>query len=445
MRKLFGTDGVRGVANIDLTPELAFKLGRVGSYIISTKYETTNNFIIIGKDTRQSSEMLSASISSGICSIGVDVWDVGVVPTPVVSWLVKKYNAKAGVMISASHNPAKDNGIKFFNSQGYKLDDNIEVEIENLLDNDSQIPRANGDEVGRIYEKSDIITSYINYLDTLFDFSGLNLKIGIDTANGAAFHLIENIFNNFDIDYKIINNNPNGKNINLNCGSTNLESIKDFIKKNDIDLGLAFDGDADRLLAVDGNGNEITGDHIIYFCSKYLDELKDNKFVVGTVMSNQGIEVSIKELGKEFIRAKVGDRYVLEEMIKFKSKIGGEQSGHIIFYELNNTGDGILTSLMLLKAIKQSNKTISELYKEVNLYPQILLNLKVSKKDELNENKNIKNYIKYVEEKLGNTGRVLVRASGTEPLIRILLEGKDKNIIDKYSKKIYDLIKKELS
>lgn len=445
MRKLFGTDGVRGVANIELTPELAFKLGRTGSYVIGKNSNTNNNFIIIGKDTRQSSEMLSASISSGICSIGVDVWDIGFAPTPVVSWLVKKYNAKAGVMISASHNPAKDNGIKFFNSEGHKLDDNIEIEIENLLENDSEIPRANGDEVGRIYEKSDIIISYIDYLDTLFDFPDLKIKLGIDTANGAAFHLVENIFSNLEVDYKIINNNPTGKNINLNCGSTHLEEIKKLVKENNLDLGLAFDGDADRLLAVDNECNEITGDHILYFCSKYIEELKDNKFVIGTVMSNQGIEVSIRELGKEFIRAKVGDRYVLEEIKKTDSKIGGEQSGHIIFPELNNTGDGILSALMLIKAIDNSNKTPNELYNELKLYPQVLLNLRATRKNELGTNKNIEDCIKNVEEKLGNTGRVLVRASGTEPLIRILLEGQDENIINKYAKEIYNVIEEELA
>lgn len=446
MRKLFGTDGVRGEANLYLTPELAFKLGRVGSYILTKNRVAKSNYIIIAQDTRLSGDMLSASISSGICSLGVDVWNLGVIPTPVVAWLVRKFDALAGIMVSASHNPAKDNGIKFFNHLGNKLDDQLEEEIERLIENENnEIPRANGTEVGKIYEKSDIITSYIDHIESIFETPLDKYKIALDTSNGANYNFAPFMFDKLGITIATINNNPDGRNINYKCGSTNLKPLKDFILKEKLDLGFAFDGDADRLLAIDEQGREIDGDEIMLICSKYSPKLKDNNVIIGTVMSNLGFEKSIKEMSKYFIRAKVGDRYVFEMIEKYEAKLGGEQSGHIIFPEYNSTGDGLLSALMLLESIHDSGLTLGELKDEIQseFFPQILLNVHVNEKNL--EKENVKNVIELVEKELGEDGRVLVRASGTEPVVRVMVEGKDKEIVNSFANKIADIIRKELT
>lgn len=447
MKRLFGTDGVRGIANTILSPELAFKLGRVGGHILTKdhKGKTENNFIIVGRDTRQSGDMLNASLSAGICSIGVDVWDLGVAPTPVVAWLVKKYNALAGVVISASHNPAKDNGIKFFNNQGNKLADELESEIENVIESlvDS-LPRPTGGDLGVILNKSDIISSYIKHIENVPKNKFSNLKIGLDTANGANSFLAPSVYDNLEIDYKIINNTPDGKNINFHCGSTHLESLKKLVTENNLDIGIAFDGDADRLLAVDETGRVVDGDEIMMICSKYLDQFKDNDTIVATVMSNIGFELAVKKAGKKFIRAKVGDRYVSEQLYASNAKLGGEQSGHIIMLDYNTTGDGLLTSLMLMEAVIASGKSLKELKDEIELFPQVLLNVQVKTKDNLNDNYVINSAIKKVEAEIGETGRVLVRPSGTEPLVRVMVEGYDINLITEYANEIADAIKKEL-
>lgn len=445
MKKLFGTDGVRGVANLDLTPELAFSLGRVGSYILTKDLDSNNNYIIIGRDTRQSGDMLASAISAGICSLGVDVWDIGVAPTPVVAWLVKKFGALSGVVISASHNPAQDNGIKFFNHHGHKLEDSIEEEIEELMDSgSSEIPRAGGSEVGRIYDKSDIVTSYVDYLEHLIKLPENKLKVAIDAANGANYKLASLAYENFGLNFNLINSHPDGKNINYKCGSTNLGPLKELVIKKKLDLGIAFDGDADRLLAVDEEGREVDGDEIVFICSKYLPQLKDNKTVVATVMSNLGFEKAIIDSGKNFIRANVGDRYVLEKIKTSGAKIGGEQSGHIIFPNYNTTGDGLLTSLLLINAILISGKSLKELKDELELFPQVLVNVKVANKN-IEDNKKVQDSINIAIEELQGQGRILVRPSGTEPKVRVMVEGKDPEVIEKIAHDIARVIEKEMS
>ncbi|MFN8671944.1 MAG: phosphoglucosamine mutase [Candidatus Sericytochromatia bacterium] len=446
MKNLFGTDGVRGEANIYLTPELAFKLGRIGSYVLTKNRVAKSNCIIIAQDTRLSGDMLSAAISAGICSLGVDVWNLGVIPTPVVAWIVRKFDALAGVMVSASHNPAKDNGIKFFNHLGNKLDDSLELEIEKLIDNDNnEIPRANGTEVGKIYEKSDIITAYIDYIETIFDEPLNKYKVLLDTSNGANYSFAPSMFDRLEIDYKVIHNSPDGRNINYKCGSTHQKSLKETLLKEKFDIGFSYDGDADRLLAIDELGREVDGDEIMLICSKYSPKLDDNKVVVGTVMSNIGFEKSIKDMDKYFIRAKVGDRYVFEMIEKYDAKLGGEQSGHIILPEYNSTGDGLLSSLVLLEAIHKSGKSLKELKDEIQneFFPQVLLNIHVNEKNL--EKENIKNVIRIVESELGENGRVLVRASGTEPVVRVMVEGKEKEVVAKFANQIADVIRKELT
>lgn len=447
MTKLFGTDGVRGIANTVLSPELAFKLGRVGGHILTKdhKGKSENNFIIIGRDTRQSGDMLNASLSAGICSIGVDVWDLGIAPTPVVAWLVKKYNALAGAVISASHNPAKDNGIKFFNNEGNKLADELESDIEDLIESlVDNLPRPTGGDLGIILNKADIITSYIEFIENIPKHKYSDIKIGLDTANGANSFLAPIVYNSLEIDYKIINNNPDGKNINFNCGSTHLDSLKKLVADNNLDMGIAFDGDADRLLAVDSLGRVIDGDEIMMICSKYLDQFKNNDTIVATVMSNIGFELEMKKAGKKFIRAKVGDRYVSEQLYSTNAKLGGEQSGHIIMLDYNTTGDGLLTSLMLMEAVISSGKSLNELKDEIVLFPQVLINVQVKTKDHLDDNYVINSAIKRAEEHLGETGRILVRPSGTEPLVRVMVEGSDMKIITEHANEIADAIKKEL-
>ncbi len=446
MKKLFGTDGVRGVANTTLTPELAFSLGRFGSYVLTKTPPTTNNYIIIGRDTRQSGDMLSASISSGICSLGVDVWDVGVAPTPVIAWLVRKFQALAGIVISASHNPAQDNGIKFFNNLGGKLDDELELEIESLIESTGDnLPRPIGGEVGRICDKSDIITTYVDYIEQICTYPLNKLKVGVDTSNGANFHLAPLVYDSLDIEYKVINNTPNGKNINLNCGSTHLEGLKKLVMQEKLDLGIAFDGDADRLLAVDEDGNEVNGDEIMFICSRYLPRLQDNKVVVATIMSNLGFEIAIKKMNQQFLRSQVGDRYVSEQIAVSGAKIGGEQSGHIIFPELNSTGDGLLTSLMFLEAIHISEKSLKTLRKEISLFPQVLINVPVLSKNNLESNESIKAVIEKAKISLGDNGRILVRPSGTEPLVRVMVEGIEQTLIQTHANEIAEVIKKEMS
>ncbi|MDE6357854.1 MAG: phosphoglucosamine mutase [Eubacteriales bacterium] len=448
MGKYFGTDGVRGVANTELTPEFVYKLGRASAYVL-TKQEKHSPTIIVGMDTRISGDMLEASLISGMCSVGAKVICIGIIPTPAVAYLIRKYNADAGVVISASHNPFKDNGIKFFNNKGFKLSDELENEIENIIDNKfNEIPYYEAENIGykEINENANI--DYVEFLASSIngDFEGINLII--DCANGATYKTAPILFEKLKANTTSIFKEPNGTNINANCGSTHMETLCQKVKAGKFDLGIAFDGDGDRCLAVDENGEIVDGDCIMAICANYLKEqgkLK-NDTIVATVMSNLGLFLMGKEKNIEILKANVGDRYVLEEMLKNGHNFGGEQSGHIIFLDYNTTGDGILTAIQLINIIKNTGKKLSELKKIVNILPQVLVNAKVDNKKKYDylKNDDIKNAISQLEKKFEGEGRVLIRPSGTEPLIRVMIEGKDQNILEKEAKLLAQFIEKVL-
>jgi phosphoglucosamine mutase len=441
MGKLFGTDGVRGIANKELTNDLAYKLGRFGSYELTKELNKKKAKILVGMDTRISGDMLESSLVAGILSAGNDVVKVGVVPTPTIAYLVREMGFDAGVMISASHNPYEYNGIKFFDNKGLKLPDSVEERIEDYILNNKDLEfEVVGDFIG-----SKTIDTYLKYrylehvkgsIDTTFN----NLKIVLDAANGSAYELAEIAFRDLGAKVVVINNHPDGVNINMNCGSTHLESLKYEVKQREYDFGIAFDGDADRMLAVDKNGNEIDGDKIIALISLVLKnegKLRNNKNVV-TVMSNIGFDIKMKENEIEVEKTKVGDRYVLEKMINENLSIGGEQSGHIILLDYNTTGDGILTGLKFIEStikLKIDHEKVSEI---ITLYPQILLNAKVKRevKDNYLGYERINKRIEEIENSLHGKGRVLIRPSGTEPLVRVMLEGENQEILNNYAKEL---------
>ncbi len=448
MGRLFGTDGVRGVANTELTPELAFRLGKVGAYVLAKKSHKKPT-IVIAKDTRISGDMLESALSAGILSMGADVLYIGVMPTPAAAYLIKHYHGDAGIVISASHNSYEYNGIKFFSKKGSKLEDAVEDEIENMVIQDIQIPeKVWGEKLGRRITMEDAQEQYIKFLKNTVDVSYEGMKVVIDCANGAAYQAAETTLKELGADVTTIHNQPDGININVKCGSTHPNDLKKSVIKHQSDVGLAFDGDADRLIAVDEKGNIVDGDKIIYICSKMLKEegkLKDNR-VTATVMSNIGFYKALENLGCLVETTKVGDRYVLERMLEKDSVIGGEQSGHIIFLEHATTGDGILSALQLLRAIKKSGKKLSELADEVTIYPQVLINAKVnnSKKDEYEQDEVILSEIQRVEDIMASDGRVLIRPSGTEPFVRVMIEGKNEGEIKTLAKGLARLIEKRL-
>lgn len=444
MGRLFGTDGVRGIAGEELTSELANNIGRALGYVLNRN--KSNNKVLIGSDTRISKDMLVNSVSEGLCSMGVDVINVGIIPTPGVSYLVDNYGYDAGVMITASHNPYQFNGIKIFNSKGYKLDDKLEDEIEELINNKDKL--LNDGKIGKIIEDKDLLYKYVDHLINAKkeDFSKLN--ICVDVSNGSASVSAPLLFEKLGCKYEIINKDYDGVNINDNCGSTHIDVLVDYVKDNNFDLGIAFDGDADRCILVDNKGNVRDGDYILAITSKYLkdkNELSKNT-VVGTVMSNLGFIKYCEGNDINFIATKVGDRYVLEEMLLNGYNLGGEQSGHIIFKDYANTGDGELTAVMVLNVMANLNKSLEELSDIMEKYPQVMINVRVSnnKKDEFYTDNDIKEKIKEVEDKLNNTGRVLVRPSGTEPLIRVMLEGEYLDIINKYAEELALYIENKL-
>lgn len=452
VKKYFGTDGIRGEANIDLTPEIAMNLGyALGHYLKKNKKNKKKVKVVLGTDTRISGYMLRSAIFTGLTALGVDIDFVGVLPTPGVSYLTRKLKADAGIMISASHNPAKDNGIKIFGSEGFKLTDEIEEELENLMDNVDEIKKdpVRGDETGKFRYSEDDFYIYQDFLLKTVDIDFRGMKIIIDCANGASYRIAARVFYELGAEIVAINNIPNGLNINVKCGSTDMSILQKVVVGYEADLGLAFDGDADRLLAVDKYGNKIDGDKIIAIIAKKLKKegkLTNDK-VVTTVMSNMGFEQHMKDNNIELIRANVGDRYVLEEMKKHGAVVGGEQSGHIIMLDYNTTGDGVLSALQLVAAIKEQGKTLDELVKGIEDWPQELINIKVSKdkKNTWNENKILTEFIKEKEKEMAGKGRVLVRTSGTEALIRVMVEGKDSEQVSRIVKEIADLVKKELS
>ncbi len=440
MKKYFGTDGIRGVANESLTPELSYKLGRVLGHVLQKNFEVIN--ILLGRDTRISGELLEYSLISGLLSVGANVMRLGIVSTPAVAYLTKSLNAQAGIMISASHNPYPDNGIKIFGSDGYKLMDNLEKEIERLIDEEDDFARPINDKIGVVENYFEGQHKYLSNLQKSIDNTFEGLKIAIDCANGSTSNLAPHLFANLGAEVLLINNNPNGTNINVNCGSTNPSAIQNYVKQNSVDVGIAFDGDGDRLIAVDELGNVINGDYILYIIGKYLSEKSNlnNNTIVTTVMSNLGYYKSIDEIGLKSAQTQVGDRYVLEEMLKNNYNLGGEQSGHIIYLDYSSTGDGLLTALQLINILVEKNATLSELASEMTIYPQLLKNINVKNKSEILENNKVKEVIKKVETELGDEGRVLVRASGTEDLVRVMVEAKTDEICEQYVNEIIEVI-----
>ncbi len=448
MGRLFGTDGARGVANSELTCELSMQIGRAAAMVL-TDSQHKRPRVLIGMDTRISSEMLRSAISAGLCSVGADVLSVGVVPTPAVAFLVQKYGYDAGIMISASHNPCEYNGIKIFKSDGYKLPDELEEKIEEIILDGTIVPDAKiGGEVGRIREADMSRIDYIEHLLETVDEEFSGMKIALDCANGSASFTAPQLFTDLGADFEILSAVPNGININRNCGSTHLEALQKFVIDNKCDVGFAFDGDADRMLAVDENGNVVDGDKIVAICAKSLREqnmLKNDTAVV-TVMSNMGFHDYCKNNGINVEVTSVGDRYVLERMIEGGYSIGGEQSGHVIFLDYASTGDGQLSAIQLLQTIKRSGKTLSELAKEIEIYPQVMVNVRVSKIGKVRYAKDaeIKKAIQSAEAELNGAGRVLVRVSGTEPLIRVMVEGKDEEQIKRLADDIASVVKDRL-
>lgn len=444
MGKLFGTDGVRGIANVDLTGELAYNIGRAGAYVL-TKESDHAPRILVGMDTRMSGDMLESALVAGICSVGAHAVLAGVVPTPAIAYLVRKYKLDAGVMISASHNPVEYNGIKFFNSEGYKLSDELENEIEDILFNNIDVlPKPIGGEVGTKEICEDAIEDYISFLSKSSKVDLKGIKVALDCSNGAAYKAGPISILNLGASLCIIHNEPNGMNINKNCGSTHMEDLKKFVVENNADIGFAFDGDADRCLAVDEKGELIDGDKLLAICGldmKRKGTLKNNT-IVGTVMSNLGFVIMGKENGINIEQANVGDRYVLENMIKGDYNIGGEQSGHIIFLDQNTTGDGVLTAIKLLTILKESGKKASELASVMEVMPQVLVNARVnnSLKEKYNEFPEIKEAIEQLTEKFADDGRVLIRTSGTEPLVRVMIEGKDLELMNSEATKLAKLM-----
>lgn len=444
MSRLFGTDGVRGVVNEFLTPELAYHLGRAAAAYFGKNSERPT--FLIGRDTRISGAMLEASLASGICSMGGDVMILGEAPTPAVAYLVRKQGLTAGVVISASHNPFPDNGIKFFDGAGFKLPDAVEDEIESLCRQsaDDELERPTGDKIGRILMKSEWLDAYADFVvSTAGSLEGL--KVVYDGANGAAAHVAPAVLRRLGAEVIAIHVEPTGTNINDNCGSTHMESLRQAVIDHKAHVGIANDGDADRCLMIDETGATLDGDQIMLLCGLHLKEqgkLKDN-MIVGTVMSNIGFHKAAKELGMQTDVTAVGDRYVLERMVDKDYSIGGEQSGHVIFLDYNTTGDGLLTAVQTLSIMKEKGKPLSELASLMTKYPQLLVNVRVVTKAGWEDNTLIQAAIAAAEAELGDEGRVLVRPSGTEPLIRVMAEGPEQDQLNELCHRIADTIGRE--
>lgn len=454
MRKYFGTDGIRRIANTDLTPELVYKVAKAGAYVLS-KHTDHAPTILIGRDTRLSGTLIESAMTAGFLSYGANVKLLGVIPTPAVAYLTKKLKADASVVISASHNTFEFNGIKFFSNKGMKIPDSLEEEIEEVMESGKlEELTAKNEKIGVSEIREDLIDEYVYFFRKNFDEDIENnnredFKVLIDTANGATYKVAEKVFTNLGIKYKIINNKPDGININKNCGSTHLEMLQEEVVKGKFNLGIAYDGDGDRCLAVDENGNIIDGDKILAVISNYMKKngTLNKNTLVATVMSNLGLNKYAEKNNIKFIQTNVGDRYVLEQMLKDGYNIGGEQSGHVILLDYNPTGDGILTSLMLIKIILEENKTASEVCNIVKIFPQVLVNAKVdsNKKDMYKNNTEIIQKIESIEKEFSGNGRTLIRPSGTEPLIRVMIEGEDINEITKRAKELVKLIEEKLN
>jgi phosphoglucosamine mutase len=447
MARLFGTDGVRGEANVTLLPEMAYRLGRAATLYFGRESDE-QPLILIGRDTRISGEMFASALTAGICSAGGRAMLAGVIPTPAIAYLARRHKAKAGIVISASHNPFHDNGIKFFGGDGYKLPDAVEDELEAIvhqLEQDDNLARPSGDKIGHIEYRTDLLNQYIEFVLSTCKERFDGMSVVLDCANGAAYEVMPRVLRELGAKVKVIHALPNGVNINDHCGSTHLESLQRAVLENHADFGIAHDGDADRCLCVDEKGQVIDGDHILVMCAQ--DMIKKGTLpyntVVTTVMANIGFHKAIKAAGGRAEVTQVGDRYVLENMLKNGYKIGGEQSGHIIFTDFSTTGDGPITALQVLSSLKRSGRKASDLTNLMTTYPQLLVNVKVATKDGWEENEAIKAAIAAGEQELGTDGRILVRPSGTEPLIRVMAEGPDQAQLDTICHRIADVVKKE--
>ena len=443
MRKYFGTDGIRGIAGESLTADLSFKVGKALGKLLTEKKDHPK--VVIGRDTRISCDMIEHALTAGLTSTGVNVMTVGTIPTPAIAYLTKTIETDSGIMISASHNPYQDNGIKIFGSDGFKLTDEEELEIESLIDNSELIKNASFEKIGKVYGGNELTQKYIQHIKQSITGDLSDVKIALDCANGATTGVASFIFGDLEADIETIGCQPNGVNINDNVGSTKIETISEFVKENNVDVGFAFDGDGDRVLAVDAKGNIVDGDKIMFILAKHLKEqgeLKDN-MVVSTVMSNIGFYKAIEENGLQSVKTAVGDRYVVEEMRKNDYSLGGEQSGHIVLMNYATTGDGILTAVKLANIIKTSGKSLEELASEVNIYPQKLVNIKVVDKKAAMEDSDILAECEKVEKELEGNGRILLRASGTENLIRVMVEASSDELTDKYCEQVAKIVREK--
>ena len=443
MRKYFGTDGIRGIAGESLTADLSFKVGKALGKLLTEKKEHPK--VVIGRDTRISCDMIEQALTAGLTSTGVNVMTVGTIPTPAIAYLTKTIETDSGIMISASHNPYQDNGIKIFGPDGFKLTDEEELEIESLIDNSEQIKSASFEKIGKVYSGNELTQKYVQHIKQSISGDLSNIKIALDCANGATTGVAPFIFGDLEADIETIGCQPNGININDNVGSTKIETISKFVKENSVDVGFAFDGDGDRVLAVDAKGHVVDGDKIMFILAKHLKEqgeLKDN-MVVSTVMSNIGFYKAIEENGLQSVKTAVGDRYVVEEMRKNDYSLGGEQSGHIVMMNYATTGDGILTAVKLADIIKTSGKSLEELASEVNIYPQKLVNIKVVDKKTAMEDSEILAECEKVEKELEGNGRILLRASGTENLIRVMVEASSNELTDKYCEQVAKIVREK--
>ena len=454
MKKYFGTDGIRRIANTELTPELVYKVAKAGAYALS-KHTNGTPTILIGRDTRLSGTLIESAMTAGFLSYGANVKQLGVIPTPGVAYLTKRLKADASVVISASHNTYDFNGVKYFSNKGMKIPDEIEEEIEEVMESGKLDElTALSDKIGVAEDRQDLLEEYVFFFRKIFEenfenYNKENFIVGLDVANGATYKVAEQIFKKLDVKYEIISNEPNGININDNCGSTHLDNLKKLVKEKHLNLGIAYDGDGDRCLAVDENGNEIDGDILLAIFASYLKEkgkLKKDT-VVATIMSNLGLKKFAENNNINFEETKVGDRYVLEKMLQEGYNLGGEQSGHIILLDYNPTGDGILTSLMLIQIMLEKQMKLSELCKVIKKYPQVLLNVKVNndKKYNYETDEEIQIEVKKLQDEFKGNGRVIVRASGTEPIIRVMIEGEEQNDIEKKAQKLGNLIKIKLN
>ena len=448
MGKYFGTDGVRGIANKELTPELAFKLGRYGGYVLSQHEDSSRKpRVLVGRDTRISGEMLEQALIAGLLSVGIEVFQLGVISTPGVAYLTRLQKASAGVMISASHNPAEDNGIKFFGADGFKLVDDQEAEIEVLLDaEEDTLPRPSAEGLGSLDEFPEGLLKYSQFLVQSIPGDLADMTVCLDAANGATATAVNRVFADLETDFYTMGTSPNGLNINDGVGSTHPEALAEMVVEKGADAGLAFDGDGDRIIAVDELGRIIDGDKIMYICAKYLTEKKRLKkdTIVTTVMSNLGFHKAVEEIGLKDVVTQVGDRYVVEEMRKNDYNFGGEQSGHMIFLDYNTTGDGMLSGIQLLNVMKQTGKKLSELADEVTIYPQKLVNIRVTDKNGAMEVPAIKAVVEQAEAEMNGEGRILVRPSGTEPLLRVMAEAPTQEKVDYYVDKIAEVVRAEI-